>query len=201
MTKTMSKVKKKKPSIRGTKTEQNLVNAFIAESQAYARYTYYAGQAEKEEYYPIQKAFEETAANELRHGKVYMKLLEGGTLPCNINVDSVPIQDTVANLEIAIREESEEGIKIYLENAKVADEEGFPEIAEHFRAIAEIEELHMKRFQTYLDQVKNDTVWKREKPIEWQCLVCGYVYKGTEPPKICPACDHPDKHYKALDIQ
>ncbi len=187
-------------SIKGTKTEQNLVNAYMAESQAYARYTYYAAQAEKESYFPIQKIFEETAANELRHGKIYMKMLEGGTRPCNITVDSVPIQDTATNLQIAIHEESDEGFEVYLDNAKVAEEEGFPEIAEHFKAIAAIEKHHMERFQTLLDHVKKGTLWKREKPIQWQCLVCGYMFEGTEPPKKCPACDHPYQHYMPLDI-
>ncbi|MDE7126263.1 MAG: rubrerythrin family protein, partial [Muribaculaceae bacterium] len=186
---------KSTPSIKGTKTEQNLVNAFIAESQAYTRYTYYADKAKKEGYFPIQKIFEDTAANELRHGKVYMKFLQGGTVPCNIAVDAVNIQDTAANLEIAIHEESTEGYEVYLANAKVAEEEGLIEIAEHFRSIASIEEHHMKRFQKCLEHVKNGTLWKREKPIKWECLVCGYIYEGTEPPKTCPACDHPYQHY------
>lgn len=187
-------------SIKGTKTEQNLVNAYMAESQAYARYTYYAAQAEKEGYFPIQKVFEGTAANELRHGKVYMKMLEGGTVSCNASVDAVSIKDTASNLKIAIHEESAEGFELYLENAKVADKEGFPDIAEHFRAIASIEKHHMERFQTLLDQVKGGTVWKRNTPIKWQCLVCGYIHEGTEPPKTCPACDHPYQHYMPLDI-
>ena len=92
-------------------------------------------------------------------------------------------------------------ISHYTEAAKVADEEGFPEIAEHFRSIAEIENHHRMRFLHYLEQVKNGTVWKRDKPIQWQCLVCGYIYEGTEPPKVCPACDHPYQHYMALDYE
>ena len=111
------------------------------------------------------------------------------------------IADTASNLATAAHEEMVEGVEQYQASAKVADEEGFPEIAEHFRAIAEIENHHRQRFETYLKQVKDGTVWKREKPIKWQCLVCGYIFEGTEPPKVCPACDHPYQHYKALDIE
>lgn len=188
------------PSLKGTRTEQNLVNAFIAESQSYTRYTYYAAKAEKEGYFPVQKVFEDTAANELRHGKIYMNFLEGGTVPCNISVDAVPVQDTASNLEVAITEESTEGYKVYLENAKIAEEEGFHEIADRFRAIAAIEEHHCRRFKKCLDLIKAGTLWKREKPIKWQCLVCGYQFEGTEPPKTCPACDHPYQHYMPLDL-
>lgn len=188
-------------SIKGTKTEQNLVNAYVAESTAYTRYTFYAAQAEKENYYPISEVFQETAANEMRHGKVFFKFLEGGSVDCQIGVDAGVIADTASNLETAAREEMMEGVKMYRDAAKVAEEEGFPEIASHFSAIAEIEEHHRLRFEAYLKQVKEGTVWKREKPIKWQCMVCGYIFEGTEPPKTCPACDHPSCHYKALDME
>ena len=188
-----------KKSIIGTKTEQNLVVAYMAESSAYTRYTFYAAQADKEEYFPIGVVFRETAANELRHSKVYFKFLEGGSLPCTLDVDAGVIGDTASNLATAAREEEVEGVELYLNSAKVADEEGFPEIAEHFRAIASIEDHHRKRFERFLDQVKKGTVWKREKAITWKCLVCGYEYVGTEPPAECPACDHPYQHYIALD--
>lgn len=191
--------KSTKKSIRGTKTEQNLVVAYMAESSAYTRYTFYAAQADKEEYFPIGVVFRETAANELRHSKVYFKFLEGGSLPCTLDVDAGVIGDTASNLATAAREEEVEGVELYLNSAKVADEEGFPEIAEHFRAIASIEDHHRKRFERFLDQMKKGTVWKRDKAITWKCLVCGYEYVGTEPPAECPACDHPYQHYIALD--
>ena len=145
--------------------------------------------------------FTETANNELRHAKIFFKYLEGGSLDCGVSVDAGVIADTASNLATAAHEEMVEGVEQYQASAKVADEEGFPEIAEHFRAIAEIENHHRQRFETYLKQVKDGTVWKREKPIKWQCLVCGYIFEGTEPPKVCPACDHPYQHYKALDIE
>ena len=187
-------------SIKGTRTEQNLVDAYISGTQAYARYTYYAQQAEKENYFPLQEVFNETAANELRHGKVYLKMLQGGALNCTIPVDAIPPRDTVTNLEISIHEEGDEAVKTYLANAKVAEEEGFPEIAEHFTAIASIEKHHMERFQRYLDRIKAGTLWKRDKAITWKCLVCGYEFVGTEPPKVCPACDHPYQHYMPMDM-
>lgn len=189
-----------KKSIKGTKTERNLVIAYMAESAAYTRYTFYASQANKEGYFPIERIFTETAANEMRHGKVFFKFLEGGNLNVPVDVDAGVIGDTASNLETAAHEELVEGVELYTNAAKVADEEGFTEIAEHFRAIAEIEDHHRRRFERYLKQVKEGTVWKREKPVTWQCLVCGYEYVGTEPPKVCPACDHPYQHYMALDM-
>ena len=186
-------------SIKGTETEKNLVIAYLAESSAYTRYTYYAGQAEKEQYFPIQKVFEDTAANELRHSKVFFKFLEGGNLPVSLGVDAGVIGTTADNLACAAHEEEVEGVELYTKSAEVADKEGFPEIASHFRAIAEIEARHHRRFLHYLEQVKNGTVWKRDKPITWQCLVCGYEYVGTTPPQVCPACDHPYQHYMGMD--
>ncbi|MDE5928845.1 MAG: rubrerythrin family protein [Muribaculaceae bacterium] len=188
-----------KKSIKGTQTEANLVKAYLAESAAYSRYTYYAQQADKENYYPIGQIFRETAANELRHGKVFFKYLKGGKVTVELNPDAGIIGDTASNLPTAAAEELAEGVDQYVEAAKVADKEGFTEIAEHFRAIAEIEKRHRDRFLWYLDQVEKGTVWKRTKAIKWQCLVCGYVYEGKQPPEECPACDHPYQHYMALD--
>lgn len=190
-----------KKSIKGTETEKNLVAAYMSESAAYSRYTYYASQAEKENYYPIAEVFTETAANELRHGKIFFKYLEGGSVGCSLDVDAGVIGDTASNLATAAHEEMVEGVEQYTNAAKVADKEGFPEIAAHFRAIAEIEGHHRQRFEAYLKQVQDGTVWKREKPIKWQCMVCGYIFEGTEPPKVCPACDHPQCHYKGLDME
>lgn len=190
-----------KRSIKGTQTEKNLVAAYMSESAAYTRYTYYAKQANKERYFPIEKIFKETADNEMQHSKTYFKYLEGGKVPCGLMVDAGVIGDTASNLATAISEEEIEGVEQYQAAAKVADEEGFHEIAEHFRAIAEVEMHHKARFERYLAQVKAGTVWKRDKPIKWRCLVCGYTYEGTEPPVKCPACDHPREHYMALDME
>ena len=191
----------RKKSIVGTETEKNIVQSYLAESSAYTRYTFYAQQAQKESYFPIQEIFEETAANELHHAKVFFKMLQGGQVTVSMgDVDAGIIGTTAENLEIAANEEQEEGVVAYTEAAKVARKEGFDDIADHFEAIASIEKTHEARFRKLLEQVKNGTVWKRDKAITWKCLVCGFEYVGTEPPKVCPACDHPYQHYKALDM-
>lgn len=189
-----------KKDIRGTRTEANVLSAYIAESTAYSRYIFYAKQADKENYFPIGQIFRETADNELHHAKIYFKYLQGGTVTVPVTADSGVIGTTAQNLETAMNEEKTEGVEQYLAYAKIAQEEGFQEIADHFTAIAEIERRHQARFQRYLEQVNAGTVWKRDTPIKWQCLVCGYVYEGTTPPEVCPACDHPYQHYIALDF-
>ena len=189
-----------KKSIKGTQTERNLVIAYVAESGAYTRYNYYAQQADKEGYYPIGQVFRNTADNEMHHGKVFFKLLEGGSVKISTDVDAGVIGTTAENLATAAAEEMTEGVELYTSAAKVAREEGFPEIADHFAAIAEVERRHHERFLTLQKQVEEGTVWKRDKPITWQCMVCGYEFVGTEPPKVCPACDHPYQHYMPLDM-
>lgn len=186
-------------SIRGSRTEKNLVQAYLAESTAYSRYTFYAAAAEKENYFPIQRVFTETADNELRHAKVFFKYLEGGKVAVPMSVDAGVIGTTAENLALAAQEELLEGTEMYKAAARVATEEGFPEIAAHFAAIATIEERHRRRFLHYLRQVNEGTVWKRDHVITWKCLVCGFEYRGTEPPVKCPACDHPREHYMAMD--
>ena len=171
-------------SVAGTQTEKNLATSYLNESQSYARYTFYAQKAVKESYFPIGYAFNETAANELRHAKIFLNFLPGGKLVAEVPTDSVAIGSTEDNLKISIDEERYEGVKAYQAYAEVADKE----------------QHHLDRFQTYLDQLQKGTIWKREKPIHWQCLVCGYIYEGTEPPVKCPACDHPYQHYIGLDI-
>ena len=196
------KTPKEKKSIKGTQTEKNLAVAYMAESQAYARYTFYAQTAHKESYFPVEEVFKDTAANELRHAKVFMKFLEGGMIEgLECSMDHAILTGTADNLKAAIWEEKNEGVNAYKQFAEVAVKEGFPEIASHFEAIAEIEQHHMERFEAWLKHVENGTVWKRTKTFKWQCLVCGYIYEGKEPLKECPACDHPYQHYMALDIE
>lgn len=185
--------------LKGTETEKNLVTAYLAESSAYTRYTYYATQANKEEYYPIERVFTETAANEFRHSKVFFKFLTGGKVEVPMDVDAGVIGTTEENLAIAAEEELHEGVEMYKAAAETARREGFDEIAEHFEAIAEIEMRHRRRFLHYLKQVKEGTVWKRDHDITWKCLVCGYEYRGKTPPEVCPACDHPYQHYVGMD--
>ncbi len=185
-------------SLKGTKTEQNLAAAYVAESCAYTRYTFFAQSAQKEMYYQYANIFNETAANELHHAKIFLKYLseENTATPGKVEVDAGVLSPTVDNLKVAATEEENEGVKQYTEAAKVADEEGFSEIADRFRAIATIENHHRERFDTMRERIENGTVWKSDKPVKWQCLVCGYIYEGTEPPTKCPACYHPFQHFQ-----
>lgn len=192
----MSTVKK---DIRGSQTEKNIVAAYLAESSAYTRYTFYAKQAQKELYIPVQLVFEETAANELHHSKVFFKMLQGGNVTVPMSADAGVIGDTVSNLECAAHEEWTEGVEMYRNSAATAREEGFDDIASHFEAIASIEEHHRMRYDRYIKHIKDGTLWKRDKPIRWRCTVCGYIFEGTEPPLVCPACNHPRQHYIAID--
>lgn len=184
-----------KKSIKGTQTEKNLVISYISESTAYTRYIFYAKKANKESFYPVEQIFNDTAANELHHSKVFFNFLEGGTAEVSLTCDAGVIASTAENLATAVSEEQSEGVEQYTEFAKVADEEGFPEIAEHFRSIAKVEMHHKARFQYFLDLINEGKLWKRDKPVTWRCLVCGYEYVGTEPPTVCPGCDHPYQHY------
>lgn len=189
------------PNLAGTQTEKNIVSSYLNETQSNARYTYYAQQADKESYYPIGEIFRETAANELHHAKVFLRMLGGGTVIGTVSVDALPPTTTEENLRISMNEEAVGGVQDYEAYAKVAEQEGFMDIASHFRAIAEAEQHHLDRFTLLHEQVVNGTVWKRDQPIMWRCLVCGYMHEGTTPPVKCPGCDHPYQHYMPLDIQ
>lgn len=183
-------------SIKGTKTEVCLANAYVAESCAYSRYTFFSQSAQKESYFHVANIFAETAANELHHAKIFLKYLtEGAVMTAPIGVDPGILTPTVDNLKVAAAEEEAEGVEQYTKSAEIAREEGFPEIADRFEAIATIEKHHMDRFNTLRERIENGTMWKREKPIKWQCLVCGYIFEGTEPPEKCPACKHPYQHF------
>lgn len=183
--------------LKGTRTEKNLATAYIAESTAVTRYTYYAQTAQKEMYFQVANVFNETAANELHHGKIFLKYLTEGAVQAEgpIGVDPGQLAPTVENLGIAAEEEKMEGVELYTNAADVAEKEGFIEIAGRFRAIATIEQHHRDRFLLLQSRIKDGTMWKRDKPIKWQCLVCGYIYEGTEPPVKCPACFHPYQHF------
>lgn len=187
--------------LKGTKTLENLTASYAAESMAYTRYNFYASQAESEGYHPVAAVFRETADNEMHHGKVFFKYLQDGK-PIPVNLGAVAagvIADTSENLKEAAREEKFEGVEFYKNSAEVAREEGFPIIADHFDAIASVEAYHKKRFDELRKMVDKGTLWKREKPIKWQCMVCGYISEGTEPPEVCPACNHPYKHARPLE--
>ena len=188
-------------NLKGTRTEKNLANAYVAESCAYSRYTYFAQTAKKESYFQFANIFNETADNELHHAKIYLKLLQQGAVMTDpLSIDPGILKPTLDCCKIAASEEECEGVEMYKKAADVAEEEGFHDIADVFNSIAEIENRHKERFDLMAWQIENDKVWKRDKPIKWQCLVCGYVFEGTEPPEVCPACNHPYQHYMATDI-
>lgn len=189
-------------SLKGTKTEKNLAMAYVAESCAFTRYTFFAQQATKESYFQYANIFNETAANELHHAKIYLKYLtEEGLNTDPVGVDAGILAPTVDNLKVAAQEEEKEGVELYTAAAKVAKEEGFDEIADRFAAIATIENHHKNRFDKMRERIETGTVWKSEtgKPIKWQCLVCGYIYEGVTPPEKCPACYHPMQHFQRLE--
>ena len=186
-------------SVKGTETEKWLCNSYLAESQAYARYTFYAWQADKENYYPIGEIFRETANNELRHAKIFLGFLDSVPVETTTGVDAGYLGQTTDNLRTALKEESVDGYEFYTTAAEVARKDGFDDIASHFDAIAKVEKTHYDRFQRMLNHIENGTLWKRDKPVTWKCIVCGYEFVGKEPPKNCPACNHPYKHYIAMD--
>ena len=181
--------------IKGTKTEQRLVMAYISESTSYTRYVYYMQQANKEKLPVIAQIFQATANNELHHCKVFFKYLQGGQVTVPVTTDAGIIGTTAENLALAASEEQSEGVDQYIESAQIARQEGFEDIASHFEAIATIEKDHEARFRQYLARLQNGTLYKRDQPITWQCLVCGYEYVGTTPPDVCPACNHPQYFY------
>lgn len=185
-------------SLKGTRTERNLLTAFAGESQARNRYTYFASQARKEGYEQIAAIFLETADNEKEHAKRLFKFLEGGEVEIMAAFPAGKIGNTKENLKAAAEGENYEHTKMYPEFAKIADEEGFPEIAAVLRAIAVAEEYHEKRFRTLLENLEKDRVFKREKPVKWRCRNCGYVHEGTEAPEKCPACAHPRAYFELL---
>ncbi|NQT46274.1 MAG: rubrerythrin family protein [Candidatus Omnitrophica bacterium] len=183
-------------SIKGTKTEKNLLASFAGESQARNRYTYFAGIAKKTGYEQIAGIFLETAANEKEHAKKFFKFLEGGEVEITASYPAGIIGDTAANLEASAEGENLEWTKLYKEAAETARQEGFEEVATIFKEISEVEEEHEKRYRGLLKNIKEGTVFKKEKVVKWKCRNCGYVHEGKEAPKECPACAHPQAYYE-----
>jgi len=183
-------------SLKGSKTEKNLLKSFAGESQARNRYTFFASAARKEGYIQIQRIFEETAANEKEHAEVFFKYLEGGDVEVTASYPAGKIGTTEENLLAAAEGEHLEWGTLYPNFANVAKEEGFHDVAESYTEIAEVEEEHEKRYRKLLENVKNGTVFKRDEEVEWHCLNCGYIHHGKEAPEVCPACQHPQSYYE-----
>ncbi len=188
----------KMKSIKGTKTEKNLLTAFAGESQARNRYTYFASQAKKEGYVQISDIFTETADQEKEHAKRLFKFLEGGEVEINAAFPAGVIGDTIDNLKAAAAGENYEYTTMYPGFAKIADGEGFSEIAAVMRAIAVAEKQHEKRYLELAKNIEDGKVFKKDKPVVWRCRNCGYIHIGTEPPEKCPACAHPKAYFELL---
>jgi len=191
-------------SLKGTKTAENLLKAFAGESQARNRYTYYASVADKEGYKQIKNIFIETADNEKEHAKRFYKFLLAGLkdeLPATIEIKAnypVAQGNTLENLQASAAGEKEEWAELYPEFARVAEEEGFLEIAEAFKKIAEAEKRHEVRFKKLAENIKNNTVFKKDQKVLWKCGNCGYVHEGIEAPEECPACIHPQSFFEVF---
>lgn len=184
--------------LKGSKTEQNLLKAFAGESQARNRYTYFASAARKEGYEQIANIFAETAENEKEHAKVFFKHLEGGEVEITATYPAGAIKDTKSNLEAAAAGEKMEWTSLYADFAEVAKDEGFPEVARSFEQVAKVERFHESRYRKLIDNIAQSQVFKKKSPVKWHCINCGYVVEGTEPPKECPACKHPQAFYEVL---
>ena len=185
--------------LKGTKTERNLLTAFAGESQARNRYTYFASQAKKEGYEQIAGIFLETADNEKEHAKRFFKFLEGGEVQVSAYFPAGTIGNSEENLKAAAAGENYEHTTMYPEFAKIADEEGFPEIAQVMKTIAVAEKQHEKRYLTLSDNIEQDRVFRRDKTARWKCRNCGYIHEGKEAPEKCPACAHPRAYFELLE--
>lgn len=185
-------------SLKGTKTEKNILTAFAGESQARNRYTYFSSKAKKEGYVQISNIFQETADNEKEHAKRLFKFLEGGEAEISASFPAGVIGSTAENLKASAAGENYEHTTMYPGFARIAKEEGFSEVAEVMMAIAVAEKQHEKRYLDLLENIEKDRVFKRDKVLKWKCNNCGYIYEGEEAPEECPACAHPQEHFELL---
>jgi rubrerythrin len=184
--------------LKGARTEKNLLTAFSGESQARNRYSYFASQAKKDGYEQISFIFEETANQEKEHAKRLFKFLEGGEVEISASFPAGVIGSTLENLKASAAGEKYEYSEMYPTFAKIADEEGFKDIASVFRNIAVAEEQHEKRYNALSANIYAGRVFKRDKEVVWRCRNCGYLHRGKEAPEECPACAHPQAHFELL---
>ena len=184
------------PSIKGTRTEKNLLAAFAGESQARNRYSFAASVALKEGYPQIADLFNETADNEREHAKRFFSFLEGGTAEITASYPAGLTGTTADHLKAAAAGEHEEWTALYPEFAKIAKEEGFPQVSTAFTMVAKVEKEHEERYQKLLANVENKQVFARSEPARWKCRKCGYVHEGRETPGKCPCCLHGGEHFE-----
>ena len=173
-------------NLKGTKTEQNLLNAFAGESMARNKYTYYASKAKKEGYEQIANFFLETANNEKEHAKIWFKLLHQG------------IPNTIENLKNAANGENYEWTDMYSQMAKDAREEGFEHIAKLFEEVGKIEKEHEERYLALLKNIEDGKVFEKDEEVVWQCANCGHIHTGKNAPNVCPVCAHPQAYFQVL---
>lgn len=185
-------------SLKGTKTEKNLLASFAGESQARNRYTYFASAAKKEGFEQISRTFLETADNEKEHAKVFFKYLEGGDVEITASYPAGMIKDTKSNLQEAAAGENMEWTTLYADFAKTAKDEGFEEIARSFENIAKVEKFHEARYRKLMNNIANKEVFAKKTTVKWHCINCGFVHEGAQAPNECPACRHPQAFYEIL---
>jgi rubrerythrin len=183
-------------SIKGTKTEQNLLKAFAGESQAKNRYTFYAKIAKKEGYEQISAIFLETVSDEQYHAKIFFSFLEGGPLEITATYPAGKLGTTIENLKASAEGENEEWTSIYNKFSDIAREEGFVKIATKFNLIAKVEAEHEKRFRKLLNNIQENKVFQKEQTSRWRCRECGYVHEGNKAPNVCPLCEHPQAYFE-----
>lgn len=177
-------------SLKGTKTEQNLLKAFAGESQAKNRYEFFAKQARAEGLEQIAALFEETAINEQAHANRFFGFLEGGMVEITASYPAGKVGTTLENLQAAAEGENEEWTELYPEFARIAEEEGFKQVATVFKTIAKIEKHHEERYRKLYENLESGQVFEREGKVTWKCRVCGFLHESARPPKKCPACEH-----------
>lgn len=185
-------------SLKGTQTEKNLLTAFAGESQARNRYTFFASKAKKEGYEQISGIFQETADNEKEHAERLFKFLEGGMAEISASFPAGVIGETKDNLKESAEGENHEYTTMYPEFAKIAEEEGFSDVASAMKSIATAEKQHEKRYLGLLDNLNNNTVFKKDEIVKWRCRNCGYIHEGNEAPEECPACAHARSYFELL---
>ena len=183
-------------SVKGTKTEQNLLKAFAGESQARMRYDYFAKQAKKEGLENIAAMFEETAINELEHAKQFFSYLDGHPVEITATYPAGKVGSTLENLKAAAEGENEEWTDLYPEFAKVAEEEGFKKVAVLFKNIAKVEKAHEERYAKLYKNLEEGKVFEKEEKVTWKCRKCGYLHESTKAPKNCPICKHPQAYFE-----
>lgn len=183
-------------SLEGTKTEQNLLKSFAGESQARMRYDYFAKQAKKEGLEQIASLFEETALNEKEHAKRFFKFLEGRMVEITATYPAGKIGTTLENLKASAEGENEEWTELYPEFARIAEEEGFKEVATAFKMIARVEKAHEERYNKLYKNLQEGKVFEKDGKVVWKCRNCGYIHEGIKAPNKCPACLHPQSYFE-----